>query len=570
MFPTVRGGGWSHLQKPDGSESPPKSRAASLGRMRTFVHPSTRLLWFAGVVALLAMRVLWLEAYPVNSDEPQHAHVAWNLATGGTPYRDAFDNHGPLFGLLYAQYMRWLGPRADILWWLRLAVIPWYALALWSAWTMARRLYTVRVAAAGVLLAALMQIFFVKMGEFRTDALWAALWLAGLALVVGAHRSVGRWFIAGLCLGAALAVSQKALPLLATALVAGMAAGVARPVMQEAMLSPALAAIAGSVAIPLAMVAWLAGRHDLGPAYDDIVAYGLGPTGGPSHLWRQVTYALVAAAIVTAAAVRLRRERAADAAMRWRVFLGLQAVLYMLLIWVAWPLSTPQDFLPVIPTAMLSLVAAAARPSVRWLGLPRSSALVALMVVLELVLLVHHAPPWRDALAAERSRLAVVLRCTAPSDPVMDAKSGAIYRPRPYYPVLESLQLRRLERGIAPDRIAATLVAHDTKVVLPERLPPADQAFTLRNYLPGTAGVYMAGMRLPASGNRQRITIRLPGTYALSDGMHPLQASVDGGVPASRWTLAAGPHWLVVPARQDLFLTWSKAWTCGWRPTRRS
>ncbi|HET6803945.1 MAG TPA: glycosyltransferase family 39 protein [Frateuria sp.] len=550
----------------DRSGKPGENHRLYVRRMHPHARPAAWLPWWAGFALLIALRVLWLGAYPVNSDEPQHAHVAWNLAIGGTPYRDAFDNHGPLFGLLYAHYMRWLGPRADILWWLRLAVIPWYALALWSSWVMARRLYTARVAAAGVLLAALMQIFFVKMGEFRTDDMWTALWLAALALVVGAHRSVRRGFVAGLCIGAALAVSQKTLPLLATALVAGVAAGVARPVAPAGRRGPALAAIAGGLVVPLAMMAWLAGRHDLGPAYYDMVAYGLEPTGGPSHLWRQVTYALVAASIVGAAIVRLRRDRVAEEASRWRAFLGLQALLYMLLIWVAWPLSTPQDFLPVIPTATLVLVGAAARPSMGWLGAQSSSAWVVLLAGLEFGWLLHHAPPWRDALAGERSRLAVVLRCTAPSDSVMDAKSGAIFRPRPYYPVLESLELRRLEHGLAPDRIAAALVAHDTKVLIPERLPLPDQAFAARNYLPGTAGVYMAGMWLPASGTRHRITIRLPGVYALSDGVHPRQGSVDGGVPASRWMLGAGPHWLVVPTGRDLFLIWSKAWACGWRP----
>ena len=37
---------------------------------------------------LLVMRVLWLAAYPLDSDEPQHAHVAWSLAQGLLPYRD--------------------------------------------------------------------------------------------------------------------------------------------------------------------------------------------------------------------------------------------------------------------------------------------------------------------------------------------------------------------------------------------------------------------------------------------------------------------------------------------------
>ncbi|MEI7037455.1 hypothetical protein [Fulvimonas yonginensis] len=520
--------------------------------------------WLAGLL-LLAMRMLWLGAYPLDSDEPQHAHVAWSLATGALPYRGAFDNHGPLFGLLYSYCMRWLGPRTDILWWLRLAVVPWYVLALLSTWVMGRRLYPLAVAGAGALLAALMQIFFVKMGEFRTDDLWTALWLAALAVIVGRHRSLWRGFVAGLCIGAALSVSQKTLPLLATALVSGLAVGLGRPVKRPDLPRLVAATAAGVALMPLAVVAWLAWQRDLGTAYYDVVAYGLAPNGGPSHLWRQVLYALVAACLVGATVLRLRGRRELDDASRWKWFLGLQALLYVLLIWVAWPLSTPQDFLPVIPTAMLSLAGALGPAAVPRLGPRRCAASVAALAMLELALLLHHAPPWRDALAAERSRLAVVLRCTAPSDPVMDAKSGAIFRPRPYYPVLESIELRRLKHGLVPDTIAHALVSHDTKVVVPERLPPADRAFVARNYLAGTAGIYMAGMVLPA-GTDPRISIELPGAYALSDGTHLVQARMDGGPPATQWNLDAGPHRLAAPGQRDLFLVWSPAWACGWRP----
>ena len=31
----------------------------------------------------------------VNTDEPQHLHVAWSVAQGLLPYRDVFDNHSP-------------------------------------------------------------------------------------------------------------------------------------------------------------------------------------------------------------------------------------------------------------------------------------------------------------------------------------------------------------------------------------------------------------------------------------------------------------------------------------------
>lgn len=530
-------------------------------------RPLASLAPWLGLIVLLGMRVLWLAAYPLDSDEPQHAHVAWSLAQGLLPYRDVFDNHGPLFGLLYSVYMRWLGPRAQILWWLRLAVIPWYFLALGATWLLGRRLYPRAVAGAAVLLVALMQVFFFKMGEFRTDDLWTALWLCALAIALHAGRSPWRWLLAGVCVGAALSVSQKTLPLVATALVAGAGVWMAgRPRLHQGWLKPALAAGIGAVLVPSAFIAWLARQRDLGPAWYDLVGYGMAPTGGPSHAWRQACYALIAVLVMTAVIFRLRHRHDLDDPTRWRIFLGLQGLLYALLIWVAWPLSTPQDFLPVIPTVLLYLTGAGARAGAIGSKQGRGAVLVAILAMLELALLVRHAPPWRDALAAERSRLAVVLRCTGPSDTVLDAKSGAIFRPRPYYPVLESIALRRLKHGLMPDTIADAMVSHRTMVVVPDRLPPFALAFVEHNYLAGTAGIYMAGVLVPAVAAIHGIDIDVPGSYTLTDGVRPVRASMDGGPPATQWNLAAGPHRLAGPAKPDLALTWSEGWTCGWRP----
>lgn len=518
----------------------------------------------ATLVLLVAMRVLWLGAYPLDSDEPQHAHVAWSIAQGLVPYRDVFDNHGPLFALLYAPVMRWLGPRADILWWLRLAVIPWYLLSLFATWRIGRTLYRPAVADAAVLLAAWMQEFFVKTGEFRTDDAWCALWLSALALAMSSRGAVLRWLLAGLCVGGALSISQKTLPLLATALLAGGCIWAASPRRVSAAVSRrAIAFAMGGFALPLALTLWLARAHDLAPAWNDLVAYGLAPTGGASHAWRQACYAGLLAVATAVAIGCLRRRNVADAA-RWRAFLVLQGLFYATLIWIAWPLSTPQDFLPVIPTIILALTGlVASQPAI---GSRHTGALVATLAVLELGLVLERAPPWHDALADERAQLATVLRYSDPQDSVMDAKSGAIFRARPYYPVIESLALRRLRRGLMPDTIPAALIAHRTMLVIPDRLPPPVLEFVRRNYLAGPADVYMAGMVVPPRAGTRSFAIALPGDYVLSDGSTPVAASIDGGPPAARGYLRAGTHSLDAPTRGPLVLSWSQAWDRGWRP----
>lgn len=516
---------------------------------------------WGGVLVLLGLRLLWLSAYSLNSDEPQHAHVAWSLAQGAMPYRDVFDNHGPLFSTMHAALLKDLGERSDILWWLRLAVVPWYVLALVATWFIARRLHSRGVADATVLLVGLFPIVFLKSGEFRTDDAWAALWLSGMAVAVLARGRALGWFFSGLLFGAALSVSQKTLPLAVIALV--FAAAIWAPWWWEhrrlASVN-AFALLVGAFVVPGAFVLWLVLQHDAAPAWYDIVAYNMAPTGHSEPHGRLVGYLVLAIAIVGGTAIYARRL---DAMARWRAFVAVHALTFMLLIWCVWPLPTEQDFLPVVPMAMLCLVGFVARSSVLP---PRGNAVfVAVVAVAELSLVVARAPPWRNALAAEEAQLRVVIDCTNPADTLMDAKSGGIFRRRPYYPVIESLARERFENGRMPDDIAAWLIANHTMAAIDGRYPPAAQAFIVRNYRPGTAGVRMAGLGLPAADGQQRFTLTLAGDYVVTDGQREVSVSIDERPGASRWVLGAGPHTLDAHP-EPLLIVWRQAWDCGWRP----
>ncbi|HVI56021.1 MAG TPA: hypothetical protein VM621_13340 [Luteibacter sp.] len=519
-----------------------------------------------GLMALLALRIVWLRAYPVNSDEAQHAHIAWSVGQGELPYRDVFDNHGPLFSTIYAPLMHALGERSDILVWLRLAVVPWYLLALLGTWFLARRLYSRGVADASVAMVGLAHFFFVKMGEFRTDDLWAALWLCALAVAVHAGGRIWRWVVVGFLLGAALAVSQKTLLLWSTAL---LAAGCvwATPWRSDArrLLRGGLAVAMGAVVVPGVFAVWLAMQHDFGPAWYDLVTYNLAPTGDPARAGPKILYAILAVAIAAATASWLRRARYTEPWTRWRLFLVLQGTLFGSLIWFAWPLRTAQDYLPVIPTLFVWLTGTLSRSGV--LRGPRAVTTVALVVAVELVFLVTKAPPWHDTVAPQEAQLRTVLACTTHDDTVMDAKSGAIFRQRPYPTVLEALARRRFAHELATDDIAMSLVERRTMTVIVGGLPPATKAFVAQNYLPGTGNVSMAGKMLPGRGHRRAFEIALPGNYTVADGTVEVPVSIDGGPSASRWYLSAGTHSLESSSDRRLVSIWSRAWNCGWRPT---
>ena len=78
----------------------------------------------ATCVAVAALRVVYTLHYRFDTDEPQHLHVIWSWVRGRVQYRDVFDNHAPLFHLLLTPLAAALGERADLLVWMRLAMLP--------------------------------------------------------------------------------------------------------------------------------------------------------------------------------------------------------------------------------------------------------------------------------------------------------------------------------------------------------------------------------------------------------------------------------------------------------------
>src|SRR5260370_32615860 len=71
----------------------------------------------------VASRVVLAWHQTIDSDEPQHSHVAWAWVHGFVQYRDVFVNHTPLFHLLRPPPVALIGERADILALLRCSII---------------------------------------------------------------------------------------------------------------------------------------------------------------------------------------------------------------------------------------------------------------------------------------------------------------------------------------------------------------------------------------------------------------------------------------------------------------
>src|SRR5712691_2930391 len=104
---------------------------------------------FAFLVALSVVNVLHRD---FNSDEPQHVHIIWGWTHGLVQYRDLFDNHMPLFHLLFAPLFALFGERTSTLFWMRLTMWPEYMLSAWVTYRIATILFSRRVGLWAVIL----------------------------------------------------------------------------------------------------------------------------------------------------------------------------------------------------------------------------------------------------------------------------------------------------------------------------------------------------------------------------------------------------------------------------------
>src|SRR5439155_9899002 len=154
------------------------------GRLRHLqaVAPWLVIVWFAALAVWLCAR----KAFAI--DEFGYSHAAWLLGQGSVPYRDFFDVHFPLvYQLLGAAFAAFRLQPADVEW-MRLSMLPFVALAAYSAAKVNRD-----VLAAAFLLAG--SAFLARFVEIRPDVVGYSFFLAALA-------SPRRW-VSGLALALA-------------------------------------------------------------------------------------------------------------------------------------------------------------------------------------------------------------------------------------------------------------------------------------------------------------------------------------------------------------------------------
>jgi hypothetical protein len=508
----------------------------------------------------LVMRGVAFARYRFDSDEPQHLHVAWGWTAGLVQYRDYFDNHAPLFHILTAPILRLGGERDDAMLFMRLPMLPLWLLVLVATWIVARRLYSARVAAWGVLLLAVLPPFFLKSLEYRTDNLWMAVWAIILIVLTGRELTTKRAFVTGLLLGIALCVSLKTILLIVTLLSAAALTGTAAgtwTTTKQRWIRNGMAALAGFVVVPSLLAAYFV-RAGAWPklvycvfTFNELVAQTRDPGVG------RALYPFALAGILFLA-WRRRPAAADDDRARWRFFWGFGASMFAITLACFWILISPRDYLPILPLAAIFFAARIERTR-------QATAILTATAVLCLVLVWHYADHCVNATAGHYAMIRQVLGVSRPGEYLMDIKGETIFRPRPYYFIFELITRGAMERGLIADTIPEALVAKQVHLAQADGpfLPPRGRAFLNANFI-DLGRIRASGQWLGQDGT---FSIAIPGQYVVLSSFGRAIGTLDGIAQTGPRVLAAGVHHFErgLPGER-LAVLWAPAFARGYSP----
>lgn len=506
-------------------------------------------LWTAGIAAGV-LRLVLLLRYRFDSDEPQHMHVSWAWSHGLMQYRDVFDNHMPLFHILWAPLFRFAGDDVNVLYLARLSVVPLFVASIYLVFRIAERLFDRRLAIWAAALTAVFPPFFLGMLEYRTDDLWVVLWLACILVLLSDAEPLRRAVAAGALLGFAFGVSMKSILFAIAIVVAALATTVfmrvrnAAPSTREvggrlitmlvtALIVPttigALFAMAGAWNEFAYCVLW----HNASAPIDHTV-------------WR-IFWIVPLAPLTVHIARKYARAEGDDAVVRRRLFLFLAAASFFIALSAFWPILSLESYLPFYPLAAI-LITPATLQVRRVHGLP---AFAMSVIVLLIGITAAEGKIWRDEAHEEVALIRQVLQITRPSDNVMDLKGESLFRKRPYWFVLESITHRKLRHHMLNDDIAAALVRSGTAVLASTDFPVKTRVFVRHNYVPW-GRLWVVGHRIlpaPPGGAAIPIRIAVSSRYIIVDAYGRVDSTIDGAPAGDGVALAPGRHFVSMTRR---------------------
>jgi hypothetical protein len=549
--------------------------------------PSEFIVAVALFALLIVLKFISPFHHSFDSDEPQHLHVVWSWTRGLVQYRDIFDNHMPLFHIMFAPVAALIGERATILYWMRLLMLPLYFVAAWATWQIGTHVFSRRVGFWSVIAVGSFPSYHFNVLEFRTDNLWAPLWLLCLTVLFRGAISVRRALVAGLLLGLCFATSMKSiLFLISLALSAPLAfalVGRNKLGLSSTHLAWCAAAfLATTFLIPVAIIVFFA----LEGVRHDFLYCVFGHQFFPRlYGAKQVISAIISLIVFPLVFFVTRRVAAGCAdpqiAVR-RAFILLVTASYFFALRSLWPLISRDDYLPFLPLAFVLLTASLfALPewltssgwNINWVF--RLVPMPGFVALAELVVLMQMREFLKDNTRDETEMLRNVLKLTTPADYVFDCKGETVFRRRCFRPVIETITRKRIQYGLMPDTASQQCIETRTCVVATtelDSLTPSTRQFMDRNYLPVADNLRVAGAELrPSITNPQRcyFDVVIPSYYKIVSDDENVLGTLDGTPYDGARFLTAGPHTFESTSTPKHFvLLWAQAADRHFMPLR--
>jgi hypothetical protein len=530
---------------------------------------------------MIVIRVVNILHYRFDSDEPQHLHVIWGWARGFVQYRDLFDNHMPLFHIAFAPIFGLIGDRATILYEMRLVLLPMYFVAAWCTYKIGTTLFSRRAGIWAVILAGLYTRYHFISLEFRTDNVWAPLWLLCITVVVTGPLTVRRALIAGLLLGLCFGVSMKSvlflLSIAVAALLTLLLVGRRNLGLSWTHLVQCIAAFVLSTAtIPATIMIFFAFKglwRDFRYCVFDFnfLARGASQISLSSRLHLTLTIIIALPIILYVARRMICATDDAGLAFR-RVFILMVCTSYFFAFKTFWPVRSHDDDPPFYPLVAVlcsgALAASTKLTGAKWNAgqILRRVPMPAFLAVGEIFVLMTMQPIWKDKTKRETDLLRNVLTLLKPGDYVLDCKGETVFRQRSVRAVYETITKSAIQRGLILDNAPQRCVETHTCVVattLIRTFPPDTSRFVRRNYLRVTNNLRIAGKELkPSATNplRCEFEVTIPASYEIISPRENVSGTLDGIPYNGARFLEAGSHTFesTSPSR-GLVLLWSQA-----------
>jgi len=541
---------------------------------------SCKELTFALIIVGLscAVRILYALHYPLSNDEPQHLHVIWGWYHGLVQYRDIFDNHMPLFHILLSPLFSAIGERPTLMIWMRLAMLPLFAVIIFCIYVIGASVFSKRVG----LWAAVWTAVFPSMNlfiEFRTDILWALCWFSCIAILVSGRLTIRRSAVAGFFAGLTFATSLKT-SFLAVALAASIVATIliTRKSYHWAgqtsqLILKGCAFIVCLLIPPAVLVAYFYARGATDSMYYCVVAHNL--VLEREFFFRHLISMSVVISVSLVCSVGLKRLEKSDTKMLRKTFIMLLAGFSFAMLQL-WPVLTQQDYAVILPAflvvgaALIEFAQVSALKRRPFLPLRQ---LFPVIMAIQLGMVAIFAP-WHSALTYNLQQWRDVLRMTDPDQTVMDLKGELIFRPRPYYYVVETFTSKRIHQGLLKDDIPEQMIARGTCVanhpMNQGRMPARTGEFIKRNYV-SVGTLLVAGKVLERTSPTDRIEfeIELPAQYSLVSASGPATGLLDNEPVGQTVLLKPGRHFYQPRTTETKFaLVWSQALERGFWPVK--